>query len=200
MDPLFAHPELIVVQRREFAELLGVETRNKYELRTGLGEEVGFAAEQYSGLLAGVARMWFGHWRAFGINVFDAQRQLVLRAFHPFRFFLQRLEVSAADGRYLGAVQQRFTFFTRRFDVEDASGCLLLEMRSGLLSPWTFPFYRGEGEVGRVEKQWSGLLRETFTDADSFRVDFGTASADERVLLLAAALFVDLQFFEKKAQ
>jgi len=200
MDPLFAHPELIVVQRRELLELLGMETRNKYELRAGPGEPVGFAAEQSSGLLGGLARMFFGHWRAFEIHVFDAQRQLVLRAFHPFRFFFQRLEVSAADGRYLGAVQQRFGLLSKRFDVEDASGRVVLEMRSGLLSPWTYPFFRGPEEVGRVEKKWGGLLREAFTDADSFRVAFGTATGDERALLLAASIFVDLQYFEQKGQ
>jgi uncharacterized protein YxjI len=200
MPPLLSHPELIVVQRRELMELLGVETRNKYEVRTESNELVGFAAEQSAGLLAGLARMFFGHWRAFEIHVFDAQRQLVLRAFHPFRFFFQRLEVSAEDGRCLGAVQQRLSLFTKRFDVEDASGNVVLEMSSGLFRPWLFPFYRGGEEVGRVEKRWSGLLREAFTDADSFRVDFGKAAGDERALLLAASLFVDLQYFEQKAR
>ncbi len=200
MDTLLGHPELVVVQRRELAELLGVETRNKYELHAADGALVGFAAEQSKGLLAGLARMFVGHWRTFELHVFDDQRQLLLRAFHPFRFLFQRLEVSTADGRYLGAVQQRFGLFTKRFDVEDASGSPLLEMRSGLFSPWTFPFFREGQEVGRVEKRWSGLLREAFTDADTFRVAFGTASGDERALLLAAALFVDLQYFEQKPQ
>jgi uncharacterized protein YxjI len=144
--------------------------------------------------------MFVGHWRTFELHVFDGQRQLVLRAVHPFRILFQRLEVSAADGRYLGAVQQRFGLFTKRFDVEGPAGQPLMEMRSGLFSPWTFPFFRVEQEVGRVEKRWSGLLRETFTDADTFRVAFGSASGDERALLLAAALFVDLQYFEQKAQ
>ena len=200
MDSPLGHPELVVVQRRELAELLGVETRNKYELRTADNALVGFAAEQSKGLLAGLARMFVGHWRTFELHVFDGQRQLLLRALHPFRFFFQRLEVSAADGRYLGAVQQRFGLLTKRFEVEDASGRPLLEMRSGLFSPWTFPFYRGSEEIGRVEKKWSGLLREAFTDADTFRVAFGATAGDERALLLAAALFVDLQYFEQKPQ
>lgn len=192
--------EIHVVQRRELAEVvLGAETRNKYELLTPSGEQVGFAAEQGKGFLAVLARLFMGHWRSFEIVVFDHLRQPLLRAVHPFRFFFQRLEVFDATGRPLGALQQRWAFFTKRFDVLDAQGNTLCEMRSGLFKVWTFPFFRGELEVGRIEKKWAGLLSEAFTDADRFRVVLGPAlSPMERSLLLASALFIDLQYFEKK--
>jgi uncharacterized protein YxjI len=199
MDEVCGHDELHVVQRRELAELIGLETRNKYELRTTDGAVVGFAAEQGRGALASLARYFLGHWREFEILVFDAARRPVLRAFHPFRWFFQRLEVSDAAGRPLGAIQQRWGVFTARFDVEDASGRVVLAMSSGLFRPWTFPFFRDGAEVARVEKKWSGLLTEAFTDGDRFRVVFGSTRDDERALLLAAAIFTDLQYFEKKA-
>lgn len=190
--------EVRIVQRRELGEVLtGVETRNKYELRDESGTPIGFAAEQGKGFLEFLARMFMGHWRTFDILFFDPNRQQVLRAHHPFRFFMQRLEVFDATGRFLGALQQRFSLF-RRFDVENESGQVVLEMKAPLLKVWTFPFFRGEAEVGRIEKKWSGLLKEAFTDADNFKVTFGTLTGTERWLLLAAALFVDLQYFEKK--
>ena len=193
--------EIHVVQRRELAEMIfGAETRNKYELLDPSGEQIGFAAEQGKGFLALLARYFMGHWRTFEIVVFDRLRQPILRAFHPFRFFFQRLEISDASGRPLGALQQRWAFFSKRFDVLDAHGELLLEMRSGLFKVWTFPFFRGEEEVARIEKKWSGLLTEAFTDADRFRVVLGgRLTALERRLLLVAALFVDLQYFERKS-
>ncbi len=192
--------EVRLVQRRELAELLGVETRNKYEVRDVNGAPIGFAAEQGKGFLQVLARMFMGHWRTFEIHFFDLGRQLVLRAHHPFRFFFQRLEVFDAQGRPLGALQQRFAFFSRRFDVEDARGQVVMEMRSPFFRVWTYPFFRGTLEQGRIEKKWGGLLREAFTDADTFRVAFGpTLSSPERWLMLAAAVFVDLQYFEKKA-
>jgi uncharacterized protein YxjI len=200
MSDLLQQPELIVVQRRELAELFGFETRNKYELRTPDDRVVGFAAEQAKGLLAVLGRMVFGHWRTFEVHVFDAGRNLLFRAVHPFRFFFQRLEVSSADGRALGALQQRFSILSKEFDVEDASGTVVLRMRSGLFRPWTFPFLREGNEVARVEKKWGGLLREAFTDADTFRVVLGQTSGDERALLIAAAVFVDLQYFEQKPE
>src|SRR6478752_4271537 len=104
--------ELMILQKRELAELFGIETRNKYSIEAG-GAPFAFAAEQGKGGLAFLARMFFGHWRTFEIHFFDEARQLVLRAVHPFRFLFQRLEVFAADGRMLGAIQQRFSVFSK---------------------------------------------------------------------------------------
>lgn len=191
--------EITVVQRRELAELFGFETRNKYAIEAN-GLQIGYAAEQGKGGWAFLGRMLAGHWRTFEVHFFDPARQLVLRAFHPFRFFFQRLEVSRADGRLLGVVEQRFALLTKRFDVLDASGQVLLTVSSPLWRPWTFVFERELRELARVEKKWSGLLGEALTDADRFRIQFASAELglDERSLVLAAAVFIDLQYFERK--
>lgn len=193
--------ELMIVQKRELAELFGIETRNKYSIEVN-GAPFAFAAEQGKGGLAFLARMFMGHWRTFEIHFFDNARQLVLRAVHPFRFLFQRLEVSAADGRPLGAIQQRFSIFSKRFDLIDAAGRLLLQVSSPIWRPWTFAFERDGRELARVEKKWSGMLQEAFTDADRFRVAFQSPelSFDERALVLAAGIFIDLQYFERKAR
>ena len=193
--------ELMIVQKRELAELFGIETRNKYSIEVN-GAPFAFAAEQGKGGLAFLARMFFGHWRQFEIHFFDNARQLVLRAVHPFRFFFQRLEVSTAQGRALGAIQQRWAIFSKRFDVTDGSGRLLLSVSSPLWRPWTFAFQRDGRELARVEKKWAGLLQEAFTDADRFRIAFESPELglDERSLVLAAGIFIDLQYFERKAQ
>ncbi len=199
--PLERHAELMVVQKRELAEFFGFESRNKYVIEAG-GVPIAYAAEQGKGFLGHFARQILGHLRSFEVHVFDPGRNLLFRAVHPFRFFFQRLEVVGADGRPIGAVQQRFSLFSKRFDVLDAAENVVLSVSSPLWRPWTFSFERGGGEVARVEKKWAGLLREAFTDADRFRVSFPEASlgGDARLLVLAAALFIDLQYFEKKAE
>jgi uncharacterized protein YxjI len=193
--------ELYFRQKRELAELFGFETRNKYSVQSADGLQVAFAAEQQKGALGLLVRQFLGHWRSFEVTFFDAQRQPVLSAFHPFRFFFQRLEVHHPDGRMVGVLQQRWAVFSRRFDVLLPSGELVMEMRSTFLQFWTFPFFRGGREVAVIEKKWSGALTELFTDKDNFRVRFLSSElgADERMLILAAALFVDLQYFERKA-
>lgn len=191
--------EIVIRQRKELAELFGFETRNKYAIESA-GAEVGFAAEQGKGGLQFLFRQFLGHWRPFEIHFFDEARQLVMKAVHPFRFLFQRLEVVSADGRALGAIQQRFALLSKRFDVEDASGNVVMTVSSPLWRPWTFAFERQNHEVARIEKKWSGLLKEAFLDADSFRILYSTPELglDERSLILAAGIFIDLQYFEQK--
>jgi uncharacterized protein YxjI len=189
------------IQRRELAEFFGYETRNKYVLQSESGAEVGFAAEQQKGILGFLFRQWFGHWRSFHILIYDSERRPTVTITHPFRLFFQRLEISMSD-RLIGVIQQRFAFFSKCFDLEGKDGRVLLRVRSPLWSPWTFSFDRDGRRMAVVQKRWSGLFNEALTDADRFRIQFDTSelSAEERVLVLGAALFIDLQYFEKKAK
>lgn len=199
LAPISNVGELHVVQRKELAELFGYESRNKYEIRVG-GQPWLYAVEQGKDLLGALMRQFLGHARTFEIHVFDMARAQVLRIVHPFRFWLQRLEVFGASGELIGAIQQRFSIFQKRFDVLDASGRVLLEVASPFWKPWTFTFQEGGQERAVVQKKWSGVGRELFTDADTFRVAFNAGlPAPAKVLVLAAALFVDLQYFERKA-
>ncbi len=197
---LSSAPELLIQQRRELAELLGFETRNRYAITTAGGEQVAYAAEQQKGFLGFLLRQLLGHWRTFEIHFFAPDRSPLFKAVHPFRIFFQRLEVFDGAGRLLGALQQRWGLFTKKFDVQGPDGRVLLEMRSGFFRIWTFPFFRNGEEVAVIEKKWSGALTELFLDKDKFRVRYvGPLSHDERTLILASALFVDLQYFERKA-
>ena len=208
--PIALNSSLIIRQRRELAELLGFETRNKYSIETETGETIAFAAEQQKGLLGFILRQFLGHWRRFHFTIFDRDRAPVLHAVHPFRFFFQRMELFAGDpeqsgSQKLGAIQQRFAIFSKKFDLEDPNGQVILQMRSPFFRIWTFPVYTVQPgppqEVARISKKWGGLIREAFTDADQFKIEYlySTLSPEHRMLLLAAGLFIDLQYFERKA-
>ncbi|MBL7714401.1 MAG: hypothetical protein JNL01_02970 [Bdellovibrionales bacterium] len=197
------HPAIRVVQAVEIAEWIGFETRNKYRITDEAGNPLGFAAEQQKGILGFLFRQFLGHWRPFSIHFFDNARKLIWIGQHPFRIFFQRLELFEAEGsRRIGAIQRRFSILTKRFDVEDANGNVLMEVASPIWRIWTFQFIRPKDgqEVAKLEKKWSGILTEAFTDKDRFRVEFKSTSvsADERTLLMAAAVFVDLMYFETK--
>jgi len=199
-DSLRQADALIIQQQFELAELFGFETRNKYAIRADACT-LGFAAEQGGDFFSFLFRQFLGHWRTFEITLFDSMRQPVLRALHPFRFLFQRLEVSLADGTFLGVIQQRWSFFSKRFDVLAADGRIIMTVDSPLWRLWTFPFRRGGQELAVVQKRWTGLFAEAFTDKDSFLVKLGNDLSDtERALVLVAGIFIDLQYFEQKAR
>ena len=197
---LKSFPKLIVKQKFEGFELLGYETRNKYTIFDESGNQVAFAAEQQKGILGFLLRQFLGHWRIFTILFFTKEREEFLRATHPFRFFFQRFEVEY-KGKKIGALQQKFGLLTKKFDLEDEYGETVLEMRSGFLKFWTFPFLKNGAEVARIQKKWGGGLTEFFTDKDTFMIDFGMTelSNEMKLVILASSVFVDLQYFEAKA-
>jgi uncharacterized protein YxjI len=196
-----------IQQRHELAELFGFETRNKYEIRDEGGRPIGFAAEQQKGFWNFIVRQFFGHWRLFDILFFDLDKRPILQVKNRFRWLFQYVEVTYihSDGRSgesLGALEQRFAIFSKRFDVQDENGRAVMQMRSPIWRIWTFTFFKNDQPVAVIEKKWAGLLSEAFTDRDRFRLKFDSPnfSEKERWLLLAASLFVDLNYFENKAK
>ncbi len=199
LPDLTASNEYVVRQRRELAELFGFETRNKYEVLAG-PERIALAAEKGRGFGAALGRQFLGHFRTFELAMLSPTGELLLEAVHPFRWFFKELHVRSQDGRDLGHLQQRFGIVKRKFEVLGERGDIG-SVSSPIWTPWTFKIERLGTEVARIEKKWSGLLKEAFTDADTFRVVFaqGALTTDERAVVLMAAIFVDLNYFEKKA-
>ena len=199
-EQLTASSSVFIRQRREMVELLGFEARNKYSIETESGARIGFASEQQSGFAGAVFRQIVGHWRSFEIRIFDAERRVELIARHPFRIFFHRIEISTADGNALGCVERRFSLLAKKFDVRDVDGSFVASVSSPFWRPWTFRFEKDGRDIGAVRKKWGGLIKEAFLDADSFAVEFAdaTLTANERLLLLGAAMFVDVLYFETK--
>lgn len=198
---LMNHKQLFVNQVREIAELFGYETRNKYQILDANMRPVVFAAEQGKGLFGFVTRQYLGHWRTFDVHFLNPGREVMLVAHHPFRWFFQRIEVRDGTGKFIGAIQKRFSIFSKKFDVEDSLGRAILQVESPLLKFWTFTFMRQGRQVAVVQKKWSGLFNEMFTDKDVFLIDYSDATLGqiERTLVLASSIFIDILYFERKA-
>lgn len=199
---LLNHPQIFVQQKRELAELIGFETRNKYQILDQQKNIIGFCAEQQKGLLGMLLRQLLGHWRSFELHFFDANRQQVLVSKHPFRFIFQEFEIINNQGVVLGSVKQRFGIFKKKFDVHNSKGDVIFEMRSGFFNIWTFPFFDLQGQMAAlIQKKWSGMLKELFLDADNFMIEFKSQNLteNERLIMLACSVFTDLQYFERKS-
>lgn len=194
-------PAISIRQRRELAEFFGFESRNKYEVTLPDRTPLLFIAEQSKGFLGMIGRQMLGHWRSFELQFFTPDRQPMMKAVHPFRFFFKRLELIDGQGRLIGILQQRFAIFSKKFDILAPDGQVWFEMKSPFWKIWTFPFRRNGQEVAVLSKKFSGVFTEMMTDKDNFEVKFADPSLgnNERLMMLAAAIFVDLIYFEKKA-
>lgn len=193
---------IIIRQRKELAELFGFETRNKYEICDDNKNIIGFAAEQQKGLWGFLFRQLLGHWRSFDLNIFDANKNTLIICNHPFKFFFQEFHIKNHQNKVLGILDQRFAIFRKKFDVLDENKSLVFRMNSGFFQFWTFPITDLNGhEVAVIKKKWSGFLKEVFLDADNFMVEFKSPklTQEQRMVILAASVFVDLQYFERKS-
>ena len=195
MADITQYPELIVKQQVEHLEIFtGFEMKNRYAVLTPEGENLLYAFEE-SGFLG---RQFLRKNRPLTIHVVDNAGQEVFSARRGFFLYFSHLHVADGGGRPLGSLRRRFSVFNRRFTLDDAHGQQVGAVRGPLFRPNTFFIHQQGGEVARVTKQWSGLLKEAMSDADTFRVSFATPARDQDFthLVLATALAIDLSFFE----
>lgn len=200
LNNLNSYPQVFVKQVFELGEIFGFESRNKYRISEKTGRDIGYAAEQQKGLFGFLFRQTLGHWRSFDIHFYNLDRQEVMIAHHPFRWYFQRLEVRGKDGKNFGSVERRFAFFSKCFEIHDSAGNVQMTVSSPIWKLWAFPFEKNGREVAKISKKWSGLGFEMFTDRDNFLVSYDdpALTLEDRSLILAAAIFIDLMFFENK--
>ena len=191
------HSELVIKQQIEQLEIFTpFETANRYSIHTSDGAQLMYAYEESSGL----SRQFVGSHRALSIHVLDGDGAPVLKASRDFFWFRSHLRVDA-NGRRIGALNRVFGL-GRKFALVDSKEREITRIASGIFRPHTFIAKdTNGGEMARVTKQWSGFGREMFTDADTFVVQFtdGSAGNDFRLLMLASAFAIDLDFFEKQS-
>jgi uncharacterized protein YxjI len=193
--PLLDGAALGVRQRRKFLEL-----RNQYDLLDETGATVGVIEQVGQSPFTFLARLFsdLDVMLPVTLDVKDASGATVLRL-HKGWF---RLQVDATDtttGGRVGSVRKRLRLGKASFDVTAPDGSLLGTLQAQSWRARDFALVDAQGrELGRVTKQWRGLLTELATDADSYAVTFPPdTDATTRRLVLAAALSVDLTMKQK---
>ncbi|MBI5623307.1 MAG: hypothetical protein HY924_05975 [Elusimicrobia bacterium] len=202
MSLLFDRRTWVIQQKKEWAEIIvGFETANRYELLSENAEPLGSVAEEGSGFLFVLKRLFLRSHRPFAITVFDKENKPALRVVRPWHWIWSSTYVEDGGGRPVGAVHRRFRWISRRFDIVDAAGQAVAGVEAGFFRIWTFDLVDPAGaKMGTITKKWGGLLKEVFSDADRFVVmlDGPTAPAndDGKAVLLGAALALDFDYFE----
>jgi uncharacterized protein YxjI len=188
---------LAVSQQKEWGEILtGFEGINKYVVSDERGTELFYALEEQGSLLA---RLFLKAYRPFAIDVLSRDGQTLLRIERPFRFYFHTAKIFDGAGTLIGTLERHFSVLRRVYSVLSTNGTKLFELFGPLLHPWTFEIREGGRQRGMIQKIWTGLAKESFTDADNFGVTFPSDWPVERkTLALGAVFLIDFVHFENK--
>jgi len=205
--------QLIIKQQVELLEAFtGFETQNKYKVLNSIGQDVFFAKEDTDCC----NRQCCGPGRSFDMNILNNQMLEVLHLHRPLRCqaccfpcCLQELEVQSPPGTTIGTVEQQWSIFHPRFVIKDHNGEPVLKITGPFCvceccSDVDFEITTvGDNEqiIGKISKQWSGLGKEVFTDADNFGINFPMdLDVKVKATLLGATFLIDFMYFEKQDQ
>jgi hypothetical protein len=196
------HQRLTVRQRKRWLEiLLSFEMKNAYDVFDEDQMPVLRVEEQGSGIGSFLKRVILQAFRPFTAHVVDlASQGVLMRVRRPFRFFFHRVEAEGPNGERIGAIQRRWSWLRRIYTVEDANGGEVATLFGPILRPWTFEIRApgSEQAIGLLQKRWSGMAKELFTDADNFALDLhDVADPTLKALLFSATVLVDIVHFER---
>ncbi|XP_036404243.1 phospholipid scramblase 2-like [Megalops cyprinoides] len=201
--------QILIHQKVELLEaFIGFETNNQYEIKNSLGQKIYKAKEKNDCC----TRNCCGSLRSFDMKIKDNMDREVIRLVRPFRCAscwcpccLQELEVQAPPGTTVGYVVQDWHPCIPKFSIQGASHETLMKLEGPCFAcnccgDVNFELKGKDGgkPIGRISKQWSGLLKEVFTDTDNFGIQFPMdMDVKMKAVLMGACFLIDFMFFEK---
>ncbi|XP_074653998.1 phospholipid scramblase 2-like isoform X2 [Tubulanus polymorphus] len=211
--------QLLVHQQVELLEaFVGWECKNKYQIKNAMGQQVYFAAEESDAF----QRQCCGPQRGFTMHITDNMNQEVIRIERPFKCCAgvnccagaeccaMEITIESPPGTVVGFVQQECSCLEPRYSVMNASHDRVLEIvgpvcvcQGPCCGDVEFAVNSSDGstQVGKISKQWTGLVKEYFTDADNFGVQFPMdLDVKMKAVMLGAVFLIDFMFFEDNQQ
>ncbi|KAM3590453.1 uncharacterized protein V6R79_010027 [Siganus canaliculatus] len=202
--------QVLIHQKVELLEaFIGFETNNRYEIKNSLGQKIYKAKEKNDCC----TRHCCGSLRSFDMKIKDNTDREVIRLVRPFRCVscwcpccLQELEVQAPPGTTIGYVKQDWHPFLPRFSIQGENGETVMKLEGPCFAcncccgdvNFELKSKDGDKNIGRISKQWSGLVKEVFTDTDNFGIQFPLdMDVKMKAVLLGACFLIDFMFFEQ---
>ncbi|CAL8376669.1 phospholipid scramblase 2 isoform X1 [Gadus morhua] len=201
--------QVLIHQKIELLEaLFSFETNNQYEIKNSLGQKIYKAKEKNDCC----TRNCCGSLRSFDMKIKDNNDREVIRLIRPFRCVscwcpccLQELEVQAPPGTTIGYVNQDWHPCLPRFSISNANKEKVMALEGPCFAcnccgdvNFELKSKDGKEPIGRISKQWSGLLKEVFTDTDNFGIQFPMdLDVKMKAVLMGACFLIDFMFFEK---
>ncbi|XP_055486394.1 phospholipid scramblase 2-like [Leucoraja erinacea] len=218
MGPTFCPPgleylmqidQVLIHQKVEVIEaLVKFETQNKYVIKNSLGQKI-YRAKEKSDCCT---RNCCGSLRYFHMKLLDNSDREVIHLVRPlkcvscwFPCCLQELEVQSPPGTTIGYVTQTWHPFLPKFSIQNVERTTVLMIVGPCFAcnccgdvAFEVKPPNESRSIGRISKQWSGVLKEVLTDADNFGVQFPmNLDVKMKATLLGACFLIDYIFFER---
>jgi uncharacterized protein YxjI len=192
MSDLLARDVLVINQKAKLIELT-----NEYRILDPEGNQLGVIREEGQSKAKKLLRFVSNvdQFLTHKLTVYDAAGEKVVEMVRPRKIMKSSVHISDGGGRQVGSIVQQNVFGKKRFGLEGASGQGTLgSINAENWRAWDFSIEDPQGnEVGRITKNWAGILREGFTTADNYILQItGSVSPDLRLMMVASAAGVDL--------
>lgn len=185
---------LVVEQRTKVFEM-----RNQYRIFDETGIQIGAVEQEKQGAITFLARLGTDWDLSLPVtlNLLEADGRVVLVAHKP--WFRMTVDITDASGNRVGAIQKRIRLGKARFTLTDAAGQEVGEVRAQNWRARTFDIRDVNDQVvAGVTKEWRGIAREMFTDADTYVVNVQPHATEPiRTLAIAASLAIDVVMKQK---
>jgi uncharacterized protein YxjI len=191
MSDLLSHDVLVISQKAKI-----IETTDEYRILDDAGNEIGTIREVGQSKTKKALRLFSGvdQFLSHKLGVFDRDGQLVLMLERPAKLVKSTIKVSDAEGTERGAILQDNVVGPKHFALVDGRGDRIGSIDGENWISWDFAIHDTTGaEVGRITKEWAGILKEGYTTADDYLLQIeAEVSPDLRLLTFASAAGVDL--------
>ncbi|CAH8540733.1 unnamed protein product [Dicrocoelium dendriticum] len=208
--------QLIIKQKKELLEIVtNIETANKYVCLNTHGQAVYYCEEESEFFIRNCLKA--SH--PFVMHIKDSNGVEVIRVRRRYKCLClwqcfscidccqDELEVEAPIGQLVGYVKQVYHGCSIWYDVKDASGHIVLRIHGPSYFHCTcfgedidFKVLSVDNttEVGLIKKQWTNIIQELYTDADTFGVSFPMdLHVNMKATLIGAVFLIDFMFFEQ---
>ncbi|KAM7366259.1 hypothetical protein PAMP_015713 [Pampus punctatissimus] len=207
IDQILIHQILELVRA-----FVGFDLNIRYEIKNNLGQTMYKVQEENDCC----NRNCYGSLRDFDMTFKDNMDREVIRLIRPLRCIsccypccLQEMEVQAPPGTTIGYVKQDWHPCLPQFSIQGANKETLMKLEGLCFAckccrDVNFELKGKDGgkPIGRISKQWSGLLKEVFTDTDNFGIQFPLdLDVKMKAVLMGACFligFMSLDMISKK--
>ncbi|XP_061565632.1 phospholipid scramblase 2-like [Cololabis saira] len=202
--------QILIHQKLELVEVFtGFETNNQYEIKNSLGQSI-YKAKEINDCCT---RNCCGALRPFEMKIKDTMDREVIHLIRPLRCALcccpcclQEMEVQAPPGITIGYITQDWHLCSLpKFSILGPNRETLMKLEGPCVvcnccADVNFELKGKDGEetIGRISKQWGGLMKEVFTDTDNFGIQFPLdLDVKMKAVLMGACFLIDFMFFQK---